>query len=183
GAGGGMPDLRTIVGKPLPDRGMAAGTVTVRVARKMPVNGVAGAEVTALIKNSGGDLKKRTAKTDSSGRAIFEAVGAGQEFQAEVVVDGETLKTDSFPVPSEGGVRTMLIAGLGGAPAGGAGGGNAEGDDFGIGVSAGTVEPRPGLPDKTLEVRASDEKGQPLAGYKVVLGMVTQAEGGAIKVL
>src|SRR6185369_15386857 len=63
GAGRGMPDLRVINGKPLPDRGMAPGTVTVRVARKMPVNGVAGVEVSALIRNSGGDLKKRTAKT------------------------------------------------------------------------------------------------------------------------
>src|SRR5207237_6849 len=95
GGGGGMPpgtampDLRVMNGKPLPDRTLAAGTVTVRVARKMPVNAVAGAEVTALVKNPGGDIKKRTAKTDDRGRAIFDGVGAGNEFQAEVVVDGE----------------------------------------------------------------------------------------------
>src|SRR6185436_5863916 len=91
--GTAMPDLRVMNGRPLPDRGLAAGTVTVRVARKMPVNAVAGAEVTALVKNPGGDIKKRTAKTDDRGRAIFDGVGAGNEFQAEVVVDGETIKS------------------------------------------------------------------------------------------
>src|SRR5262245_34576619 len=43
GGGGGMPDLRMMNGKPLPDQGLPAGTVTVRVARKMPVNAVVGA--------------------------------------------------------------------------------------------------------------------------------------------
>ena len=42
GGGGGMPDMRAISGRPLPDAGMPAGTVSVRVARKMPSNAVAG---------------------------------------------------------------------------------------------------------------------------------------------
>ena len=58
GGGRGMPDLRAISGRPLPDPGMPAGTVSVRVARKMPANGVADAEITAIIKNAGGDLRK-----------------------------------------------------------------------------------------------------------------------------
>ena len=41
-AAAGMPDLSQIVGRPLPDRGMPTGTVSVRVARKMPANAVAG---------------------------------------------------------------------------------------------------------------------------------------------
>ena len=116
-----MPDLRMMNGRPLPDAGLAAGTVSVRVARKMPVNAVVGAEVTALVTNAGGDTKKRTATTDASGRAIFEAVGAGNQFQAEVKVDGETIKSSKFAVPPTGGVRTMLIAGLGPRPGGGRG--------------------------------------------------------------
>ena len=36
GGGGGMPDLSQIVGRPLPDRGMPTGTVSVRVGRKLP---------------------------------------------------------------------------------------------------------------------------------------------------
>src|SRR5437764_13711199 len=68
---GGMPNLARIVGKPLPDAGMPPGTVSVRVARKMPVNAVADVEVTALIRNAGGDLRMRTANTDSGGRGRF----------------------------------------------------------------------------------------------------------------
>src|SRR5207253_692618 len=47
----------------------------------------------------------------------------------------------------------------------------------------GTVEPAPSLPDKTLEIRAFDEKGKPLAGHKVLLGVVSQSESGGIKVV
>ncbi|MEA2695783.1 MAG: hypothetical protein QOI66_54, partial [Myxococcales bacterium] len=89
GAAGGMPNLRAISGKPLPDRGMPPGTVTVRVGRKTPANAAAGVEITAIIKNAGGDLRKRTAKTDASGRAVFEGIAPDQQFQAEVTVDGE----------------------------------------------------------------------------------------------
>ena len=120
GGGGGMPNLRAISGQPLPDQGMPAGTVSVRVARKIPANGVAGVEVAAIIKNAGGDMRKRTLKTDPGGRVLFESLAPGDEFHAEVTVDGELLQTLTFPVPPQGGVRTLLIAGLGPAPAGGA---------------------------------------------------------------
>jgi len=181
-AGGrGMPDLRMMNGKPLPDAGLAAGTVSVRVARKMPVNAVVGAEVTALVTNAGGESKKRTATTDASGRAIFEAVGAGNQFQAEVKVDGETIKSSQFTVPPTGGVRTMLIAGIGPPPAGGEdeegeaaeGGGGSE--NF-LGASTAAAMPAPDLPAKTLEVRALDENGRPLPNVEVQLG--TAATGG-----
>jgi hypothetical protein len=192
GGGGGMPDLRVMNGKPLPDRGLAPGTVTVRVARKMPVNAVAGAEVSAIIKNAGGDLKKRTAKTDASGRAIFEGVGAGDQFQAQVTVDGELIKTSAFPMPSEGGVRTMLIAGLGPAPAAGeAGGGEAGGNDegggqggegFSLGASTGTAVPAADLPAGTLEVRPFDQAGHPLPNQLVLLGAALQGSEGKLKI-
>ncbi len=84
GGGAGMPNLREMVGRPLPDSGMPAGTVSVRVARRMPANGVAGVEVSAVIKNAGGDLRKRTEKTDADGRAMFEGMSPGDEFHAEV---------------------------------------------------------------------------------------------------
>jgi hypothetical protein len=180
----GMPDLRVMNGKPLPSPDLAPGTVMVRVARKMPVNAVVGIEVSAIIKNPGGDLKKRTAKTDGNGRAIFEGVGAGQEFQATVTVDGETLTSTAFPMPAQGGVKTMLIAGIGSAPAGGddrgAGAGDAAGgpnDDFSIGASTGTAAPAPNLPTKTLEVQVYDESGRPAPNQKVLLGAVGQSQG------
>src|SRR5438105_4376007 len=81
--GGGMPNLRAISGRPLPDTGMPAGMITVRVARKLPANGVADAEVTAIVEGPGGEARKRTAKTDASGRATFEAIPAGHRFRAE----------------------------------------------------------------------------------------------------
>jgi hypothetical protein len=191
-----MPDLRVMNGKPLPDAGLAPGTVTVRVARKMPVNAVAGVEVTAIIKNPGGDLKKRAANTDASGRATFEGVGAGHEFRAEVTVDGETIKTSTFTMPTAGGIRTMLIAGLGPAPAGdgedeaegggdegaaGAGTGPA-GGGFTLGAATGVAVPAPELPAKTLEVRAFDEAGHPLPNQPIRLGAAAPGSEGKLKV-
>jgi hypothetical protein len=189
--GTAMPDLRVMNGKPLPDRGLAAGTVTVRVARKMPVNAVAGAEVTALVKNPGGDVKKRTARTDDRGRAIFDGVGAGNQFQAEVVVDGETIKSSAFTVPSEGGVRTMLIAGLGPAPPGGGSGagagedqaeGGGQDEGFRLGATTGSATPAPELPKGTLELRAFDQKGKPLPQEQVQLGAAAQGSEGNLKI-
>ncbi len=101
---------------------MATGMVSVRVARKMPANPVANVEVSAIIRNAGGDLRKRTAKTDGDGRALFEGMTPGDQFTAEVTVDGEKLKTETFTMPQMGGVRTMLIGAIpkgGSAPAAG----------------------------------------------------------------
>ncbi|HET6280513.1 MAG TPA: hypothetical protein VFH73_06090 [Polyangia bacterium] len=186
-AAGGMPDLRAISGKPLPDRGMPPGTVTVRVARKTPANPVANVEVSALIKNAGGDVKKRTATTDASGRALFEGIGSGQQFQAEVTVDKERLQTEPFAMPAEGGVRTMLISDLGAASAGGGGttpGGATKGaadGDFALGIVAGSAAPDATLPNKTLVVRLIDEDRKPLSNHPVLLGAVDR--NNAIKVL
>ena len=120
GGGGGMPDLSQIVGRPLPDRGMPTGTVSVRVGRKLPANAVADTEVSAIIKNAGGDLRKRALKTDDTGRVLFEGMSPGDEFHAEVTVDGERLKTETFTMPPVGGLRTMLISGVAGGGGGGA---------------------------------------------------------------
>jgi hypothetical protein len=172
GGAGGMPDLRAVSGKPLPDPGMPAGTITVRVARKMPSNGVADAEVVAVIKNAGGDLRKRSAKTDASGRAMFEGIAGGDHFRAEVTVDGEKLATDDITMPERGGVRTMLIGGLGAAPAGGAAGGRGEEEDFALGAATGKVTPDPALPAKTLVLALRDESGKPIGDHAVILGAI-----------
>jgi hypothetical protein len=179
GGGGGMPNLRAVVGRPLPDSGMPTGTVSVRVARRMPANGVAGAEVSAVIKNAGGDLRKRTEKTDADGRAMFEGMNPGDEFHAEVTVDGEHLETQTFTVPSVGGLRTMLIAALGsggGPTAGGEEGAPAAGGEgFSLGATAGVAVTDSTLPTGRLEVRLFDENGAPIANHPVLLGMVDKA--------
>ncbi len=181
--GSGMPNLAEIVGRPLPDSGMPTGTVSVRVARKMPSNGVAGAEVSAVIKNAGGDLRRRTEKTDADGRALFEGMAPGDEFHAEVTVDGELLKTEAFTIPQVGGLRTMLIAALGkgggnaapggaGATAGAGAGAGGPSGQFTLGATAGVAVNDPGLPAGRLEVSLFDESGAPIPNQPVLLGMV-----------
>jgi hypothetical protein len=54
----------------------------------------------------------RTDSTDEQGRAEFPNLVAGVEGRAEVTVDGETLVSDPFTVPSSGGLRVILVAGL-----------------------------------------------------------------------
>jgi hypothetical protein len=178
GARGGMPNLRAIVGQPLPDQGMLPGTVSVRVARKIPANAAADLDVAAIIKNAGGDLRKRSVKTDASGRALFEGLVPGEEFHAEVTVDGELLTTKTFPIPAQGGVRTMLIAGLAAASEGegadqaaAAPGGEGH-EPFALGSATGTTKPDKAVPVKTLEVHLVDEGGQPIANHPVTLGSV-----------
>jgi hypothetical protein len=187
--GAGMPNLSEIVGRPRPDSGLAPGTVSVRVSRTIPANAVAGVEVTAIIKNAGGDLRRRTEKTDPDGRAIFEGMAPGDEFHAEVTVDGETLKTQTFTMPAQGGLRTMLIAALGATPAAGAapagsdeGGG--EGDEasrFTLGATAGVAVADSGLAVGNLEVHLFDEQGAPIAHREVLLGMVDKSNKVAVR--
>lgn len=179
-AGGGMPSMRAISGRPLPDRGMPPGTVMVRVARKTPANPVTGAEITALIENPGGDMRKRTAKTDAEGRATFESVPAGQRFHAEVVVDGEKLASDTFAMPDTGGIRTMLIAGLppddqGEEATGG-------GKQFALGVISGFARLDSKLPAGTVDVLALDEAGHPLANQKIEMGKI-EGTGRGVQVI
>ena len=188
--GGGMPDLASISGKPLPDRGMASGTVMVRVARQIPANAVAGIEVIAILQAAGGESRKRTAKTDAGGRALFESLPPGQRFHAEVTVDGEKLTTDDFEIPTVGGIRTMLIAGLtagGGGTAATASGdpedgtaGDPKAKPFTLGVTTGIVRRAPELPSGTIVVNAVDENGKPLAGKTIELGAVRT--GGKVEV-
>ncbi len=180
-----MPNLSEIVGRPLPDLGMAAGTVSVRVSRQLPANAVGGVEVSAIIKNAGGDLRRRSEKTDASGRVLFEGMVPGDEFKAEVTVDGAVLSTETFTLPTEGGLRTMLIADLGsggaspapsaaGAPKPTADAGG-DGSAFTLGATVAVAVGDAALPTGTLEVRAIDENGAPIKGHGVLLGMIDKS--------
>lgn len=107
-----MPDPSAIAGTPLPAPELPDRTVTVRVVRERMGNNVAGQDVTLTI---GQD--KRTLKTDAQGRAQFDGLAAGTEVQATTTVDGEVLTSQQFAVPSSGGVRIALIAGIAAAKA------------------------------------------------------------------
>jgi hypothetical protein len=197
----GMPDLRFMSGKSRPDPSDPTGQVTVRVVRKTFANPAVGIEVTLLGKDAGGDVRKRTAKTNDQGRAVFEGVAPGNTVTLEVTVDGELLRAEPFTQPNQAGVRTLLVAGLGAAPTGNAGpakGGGTQGEaaapagdeasggeseGFNQGVATGKVRIDPALPLKTILVRTFDREGRPLAGQAVELGQIGVEGAEKVKVM
>ena len=107
-----MPDPSAIAGTPLPAPELATGTVTVRVVKERMGNNVADQDVTLTIGPA-----KRTLKTDAQGRAQFSGLTPGDTVQATTIVDGETLTSQEFAVPGNGGVRVALISGIAAAKA------------------------------------------------------------------
>ena len=102
-----MPDPALIHGRALPAPELPSGTVTVRVVREAIGNNITGQDVRVT---AGGAVQ--TAATDDQGRAEFTGLGLGSDARAEAVVDGETLESEAFTVPTSGGLRLMLFAGL-----------------------------------------------------------------------
>ena len=102
-----MPDPSLIHGKAIPAPELPTGTVTVRVVREAIGNNLAGQTVRVTTGSA-----SRTDSTDEQGRAEFPNLVSGVEGRAEVTVDGETLISDPFTVPSSGGLRVILVAGL-----------------------------------------------------------------------
>ena len=102
-----MPDPSVINGKALPAGDLQTGTITVRVVREAIGNNVVGQQVTVTVN---GETKK--AVTDEQGRAEFKGLPAGSNGQAEADVKGEELKSDPFVVPTSGGLRVILVAGI-----------------------------------------------------------------------
>lgn len=96
-----------MAGRPLPAPELAPGMVSVRVVREQMGNNIANQLVT--LRGPGQTL---TATTDAQGRAQFGDVPPGTIITVEAIVDGETLRSQEFPVPSTAGVRVALIAGL-----------------------------------------------------------------------
>ena len=101
-----MPDPSVINGRAIPAPELKDGTVTVRVTREAIGNWVSGQQVRVTVGST-----TRTATTDQQGRAEFIGLPAG-EVRAEAVVDGETLQSQTFAVPTSGGLRVILVAGL-----------------------------------------------------------------------
>lgn len=102
-----MPDPSQIAGRALPGPELPNGTVSVRLVRESIGNNIVGHEVTVRA----GDTT-RAAKTDESGRAQITGLPAGASAVAEAVVDGEKLTSQPFDVPSQGGIRVILISGI-----------------------------------------------------------------------
>jgi len=103
-----MPDPSLIHGRAIPAPELANGTVTVRVVREAIGNNAPGQQVSVTV---GGTT--RSATTDAQGRAEFTGLPAGgTNALAEVTVDGEKLVSQPFAVPTSGGLRVILVAGI-----------------------------------------------------------------------
>jgi hypothetical protein len=174
---GGMPDLRTLSGRPLPAPELPAGTVLVRVSNRLPMNGVGDVEVVALTKKASGETRRRALKTGPDGRAQFEALPAGAQFQAEATVAGEHLTSTAFPIPDKAGVRVLLIAGLAAAPP------EAEGQPFTLGAVTGKLTAADDVPAGSIEIRLVGDDGKPLAHRAVQLGQARKDAESQLKVL
>ena len=103
-----MPDPSLIHGRAIPAPELANGTVTVRVVREAIGNNAPEQQVSLTV---GG--RTRTATTDAQGRAEFTNLPVGgTDAIAEVTVDGEKLVSQPFRVPTSGGLRVILVAGI-----------------------------------------------------------------------
>ena len=112
-----MPDPAQMHGRSLPAPEAPAGTATVRVMRQTIGNNVPGQAVT-LLDAAGATVATRT--TDDAGRASFDRLRPGTAYTAVAEVAGERLQSLPFTQPASGGVRVVLIAGLGSGGAAGA---------------------------------------------------------------
>ena len=101
-----MPDPSQMAGRAIPAPELPNGTVTVRVVRESLGNNMPDQQVRVTV---GGTT--RTATTDELGRAEFRDLPAGDAL-AEATIDGEQLRSQPFPVPTSGGLRVVLVAGL-----------------------------------------------------------------------
>jgi hypothetical protein len=100
-----MPGARQMSGIPRPDPQLAAGTVTVRVARGSFANPV----VSLTVDLTGGSSPSQ-ATTNAEGRAEFTGIAPGTRIKASAVVAGERLESQEFTMPASGGVRLALVA-------------------------------------------------------------------------
>src|SRR5262245_24427791 len=102
-----MPDPSLINGRAIPAADLANGTVTVRVVREAIGNNMPGQQVKVTVGRT-----TQTATTDEQGRAEFKSLPRGADAIAEVAVEGETLRSQPFAVPTSGGLRVILVAGI-----------------------------------------------------------------------
>ena len=101
-AGAQMPDPKLMSGVPLPTPDLPPGTLTVRViqgAMDKPIAGIT-VEVT-------GGIRKETGE---NGRAEFSGLQPGATVKAAAIVGTEKLESQEIRLPSNGGIRVVLVA-------------------------------------------------------------------------
>ena len=114
-----MPDLSQMNGRSLPAPDAPVGSATVRVMRETLGNNVVGQEVTLTDANG---VTVGTRKTDDAGRATFEGLRPGTVVHRRRRRLGRAARVAAVHAAAVGGVRVVLVAGLGaaGAPSGAA---------------------------------------------------------------
>jgi hypothetical protein len=111
---GGAAVPAQMAGFPLQVGDLRPGTIVVRLIRETFSNPVTDHPVELYV---GSEAAPVEAKTNAEGRAEFTAIAVGSSVHAAATVDGQPLQSQVFQVPSRGGVRLMLVAGTGAAPA------------------------------------------------------------------
>ena len=110
-----MPAPSEMSGIPLPSGDLPNGSVSVRLIREELGNNLTNHPVELRVAG-----ETRTVLTDENGRALFEGIPSSR-VSVSATVDGEALGSQEFTVPVRGGVRIMLVAGVGaGSGTGGA---------------------------------------------------------------
>lgn len=102
-----MPDPSQMAGRPLPAPELPTGTVSVRVVRERMGNNIPDQMVLLIARD-----RQLKGSTDAQGRVRFDGVPGGTLITVQAIVDGETLRSQEFAVPADGGVRVALIAGI-----------------------------------------------------------------------
>lgn len=97
-------------GVPLQVGDLPPGIVVVRVIRSSFQDNVTGQAVTLRV---GAGARVLTAVTGADGRAQFDGLSVGERVQVRSTVGAERLESQLFDLPKEGGVRLVLVAGVG----------------------------------------------------------------------
>lgn len=106
-------------GLPLQVGDLPPGTVAVRVVRRSFASNVVNQRVDLEVVGANGRVLQGT--TDAVGRALFTGLRVGDVVVARATVDGESLESQRFELPSQGGVRVALVSGIGAGTPGTAG--------------------------------------------------------------
>lgn len=107
---GAQTEPSQMSGMPLQVGDLPPGTVAVRVIRRTFEQNVVNVPVELRV---GTASTARSSVTDPEGRAVFPGLRVGDVVRTKAVVDGEALESQSFQLPTQGGVRLVLVAGVG----------------------------------------------------------------------
>ncbi len=107
---GAMPEPSQMSGFPLQVAELPPGILAVRVIRQSFATNVPNQTVTVRV---GHGSRVLSAQTNADGRVQFNGLPVGDTLQVRAIVGQEFLESQAFTVPAQGGVRMVLVAGVG----------------------------------------------------------------------